>query len=311
MISALSSACGLIDPTQQMASIIVCAFALLLGLSQAYSPSLCTTTSGHSRRSSTSTMQATKKKWTKQRTLADASGEGVGSLGAAAVGLKGSIPVKFKQGETELTTMALVGQPLSDVATQVTSRAPQVLLRLAAPCCPRVCAAPNARRRDSTSSTAVGRASAARARLSATASGSGLAPPRCPPSPRARRSPLCSRRAQPSAPPRASSSPSDPSSQVRARLRGARVGLPCAGASVTTYSSRAINRLCPLPKTTRTTTAHAPGARNNLLGMLGFVTRRRAAKENFQERLDLEGLVAQRTKEIKAARLAAEAAQKK
>jgi hypothetical protein len=45
--------------------------------------------------------------------------------------------------------------------------------------------------------------------------------------------------------------------------------------------------------------------------MLGFVTRRRAAKENFQERLDLEGLVAQRTKEIKAARLAAEAAQKK
>jgi ferredoxin len=48
---------------------------------------------------------------------------------------------------------------------------------------------------------------------------------------------------------------------------------------------------------------------NNLLGMVGFVKYRRAAKANWQERIEYEELVRRLTLEKRAARLAREAAQ--
>jgi hypothetical protein len=56
-------------------------------------------------------------KWTKKKTMA----EDVGSaktVGFDGVGLKGTIPVVFKQGNETKTSMAWAGQPLRDVATQ-------------------------------------------------------------------------------------------------------------------------------------------------------------------------------------------------
>lgn len=51
-------------------------------------------------------------KWTKKETI------GGGDMADDAKGLKGNIPVVFTQGNETRTTMAIVGQPLSDVATQ-------------------------------------------------------------------------------------------------------------------------------------------------------------------------------------------------
>lgn len=51
------------------------------------------------------------------QTLADLEG-GVTDKGAEAVGLIGTIPVDFSQGNDTLSTMAIVGQPLMDVAAQ-------------------------------------------------------------------------------------------------------------------------------------------------------------------------------------------------
>jgi len=59
----------------------------------------------------------TMKTWSKRKTLADETG-GTTDLGAASVGLIGTIPVEFTQGETVLKTMAIPGQPLSAVAAQ-------------------------------------------------------------------------------------------------------------------------------------------------------------------------------------------------
>lgn len=56
-------------------------------------------------------------KWTKKTTLADESGS-IKDLGYENVGLKGTIPVVFKQGNDTRTSMAWAGQPLRDVATQ-------------------------------------------------------------------------------------------------------------------------------------------------------------------------------------------------
>jgi ferredoxin len=53
-------------------------------------------------------------KWKKKSTLADE----IGDVDLASKGLKGTIPVVFKQGNVTRTTMALAGQPLSDVAIQ-------------------------------------------------------------------------------------------------------------------------------------------------------------------------------------------------
>ena len=58
-----------------------------------------------------------KTKWKKKATLAEKEG-GIGKLGFEDVGLKGTIPVVFKQGNVTKSTMARAGQPLRDVATQ-------------------------------------------------------------------------------------------------------------------------------------------------------------------------------------------------
>jgi hypothetical protein len=44
------------------------------------------------------------------------------------------------------------------------------------------------------------------------------------------------------------------------------------------------------------------GFYNNLLGMVGFVKRRRAAKKNWEERMEMEELIRQKTLEKRRAR---------
>uniref|UniRef100_A0A6V0BM12 2Fe-2S ferredoxin-type domain-containing protein n=1 Tax=Pseudo-nitzschia australis TaxID=44445 RepID=A0A6V0BM12_9STRA len=56
-------------------------------------------------------------KWVKKETLAESAGD-TGSLGFDGVGLKGTIPVVFKQGNETRTSMAWAGQPIRDVASQ-------------------------------------------------------------------------------------------------------------------------------------------------------------------------------------------------
>jgi len=53
----------------------------------------------------------------KKQTLAE-SGGNVATLGEYNVGLKGAIPVLFKQGNETITTKAWAGQPIRDVASQ-------------------------------------------------------------------------------------------------------------------------------------------------------------------------------------------------
>jgi ferredoxin len=55
-------------------------------------------------------------KWKKKETLADKAGGGPQDF--KQIGLVGTVPVVFKQGNVTKTTMAIVGQPLRDVATQ-------------------------------------------------------------------------------------------------------------------------------------------------------------------------------------------------
>lgn len=56
-------------------------------------------------------------KWTKKSTLAEEQGS-INDLGFEKVGLKGTIPVVFRQGNETRTSMAWAGQPMRDVATQ-------------------------------------------------------------------------------------------------------------------------------------------------------------------------------------------------
>jgi len=56
-------------------------------------------------------------KWKKSQTLAEESGEN-SKKNAKGTGLIGTIPVVFNQGDDTRTTMAIPGQPLSDVAAQ-------------------------------------------------------------------------------------------------------------------------------------------------------------------------------------------------
>lgn len=56
-------------------------------------------------------------KWVKKETLADSAGD-IKKLGYDGVGLKGTIPVVFKQGNETRTSMAWAGQPIRDVASQ-------------------------------------------------------------------------------------------------------------------------------------------------------------------------------------------------
>ncbi len=58
-------------------------------------------------------------KWKKQLTLAEQlERDGAKTTSAPDAGLIGTIPVVFKQGNSTKSTMALAGQPLSDVASQ-------------------------------------------------------------------------------------------------------------------------------------------------------------------------------------------------
>jgi len=59
----------------------------------------------------------TMKKWEKRKTLAETTG-GIDTVGESAVGLVGNIPVTFSQANQTLSTKAIVGQPLSEVAAQ-------------------------------------------------------------------------------------------------------------------------------------------------------------------------------------------------
>lgn len=52
------------------------------------------------------------------QTLADEAGGLADVKDASAVGLVGTIPIIFEQGNETLETMAIVGQPLSEVASQ-------------------------------------------------------------------------------------------------------------------------------------------------------------------------------------------------
>ena len=54
-------------------------------------------------------------KWKKKNTLAEEYGS-IDDFGFEKVGLKGSIPVVFKQGNATRTSMAWTGQPIKDVA---------------------------------------------------------------------------------------------------------------------------------------------------------------------------------------------------
>jgi hypothetical protein len=56
-------------------------------------------------------------KWVKKKTLADEQGS-IKDLGFDKVGLKGTIPVVFRQGNETRTSMAWAGQPLREVAIQ-------------------------------------------------------------------------------------------------------------------------------------------------------------------------------------------------
>ena len=56
-------------------------------------------------------------KWKKKATIAEKEGASA-VIDPTKVGLKGNIPIVFRQGNATKTTMAYVGQPLRDVATQ-------------------------------------------------------------------------------------------------------------------------------------------------------------------------------------------------
>jgi len=57
-------------------------------------------------------------KWKKKKTLAEEVGDSIAAGSFSNVGIKGDIPVTFKQGNVTKTTMASVGMPLRDVAIQ-------------------------------------------------------------------------------------------------------------------------------------------------------------------------------------------------
>eukprot|EP00622_Pseudochattonella_farcimen_P003990 FR739285.1.p1 GENE.FR739285.1~~FR739285.1.p1 ORF type:complete len:195 (+),score=21.41 FR739285.1:13-597(+) len=83
---------------------------------------LSTTGCRRARTSTTVRMMAVEKKgydpkWKKLETLADQMGS-ANTVGAAGVGLIGTVTVNFKEGNQTRTTMAIPGQPLSDVAAQ-------------------------------------------------------------------------------------------------------------------------------------------------------------------------------------------------
>lgn len=94
----------------------------LVAATAAFTPSLLFSTPGTSSSTSSVARFATQDKgyqpkWKKKGTLAEEQGS-INDLGFESVGLKGTIPVVFKQGNETRSSMAWAGQPLRDVATQ-------------------------------------------------------------------------------------------------------------------------------------------------------------------------------------------------
>jgi hypothetical protein len=73
--------------------------------------------SAAARRDARAVSRVAMKDWSKRETLAEKAG-GLADKGGAAIGLIGTIPVEFAQGDGVLVTLAMPGQPLSEVAAQ-------------------------------------------------------------------------------------------------------------------------------------------------------------------------------------------------
>jgi len=171
-------------------------------------------------------------KWKKLETLADKTG-GVGDLGNDGVGLVGTIQVTFKEGNATKSTMAIAGQPLSDVATQ----AGQFIK--------------------------YGCGKGECGTCESLADGKWIRP--------------CS-----------TNVPFlDPGSEyvIQVKETKARAKAATKFFSVTSFFS---------------------GFKNNLIGMVGFVTTRRLVKKNFDERMEYEDMLAKKVAEKKAAKAAKE-----
>jgi 2Fe-2S iron-sulfur cluster binding domain len=100
------------------------ALVLLTSTVDAYTPSPLFTaapstplTVRHAVQSTASSSKEYTPKWVKKKTLADDQGS-IQDLGFDKVGLKGTIPVVFRQGNETRTSMAWAGQPLREVAIQ-------------------------------------------------------------------------------------------------------------------------------------------------------------------------------------------------
>jgi ferredoxin len=95
----------------------------LVAFSGAFTPSLLFSSTERLKISPLQAVQSSSKgkgyvpKWTKKGTLAEEQGS-INDIGFENVGLKGNIPVVFKQGNDTATSMAWAGQPIRDVATQ-------------------------------------------------------------------------------------------------------------------------------------------------------------------------------------------------
>lgn len=220
----------------QQTSLLIFATALLslqLLLADAFTPSPLFSKVASSPTVHFSTAEAAKgytPKWKKKGTLAEEQGS-VNDLGFENVGIKGTIPVVFKQGNDTRTSMAFAGQPLRDVATQ----AGQYIKY-------------------------------------------GCGKGEC--------------------------------GTCECMVNGKWIR-PCIATvpAMTTGEEYSVQLKAISAKSTSSGTffsirSFLMGFWNNLLGMVGFVKMRRAARQNWEERQTYEDRVAQRTKEIRAARRA-------
>mmetsp|Transcript_14635 Transcript_14635/g.21620 ORF Transcript_14635/g.21620 Transcript_14635/m.21620 type:complete len:232 (-) Transcript_14635:84-779(-) len=174
-------------------------------------------------------------KWTKKLTLAEQTAlENGGNVDYKDVGLIGNVPVVFKEGKETKTTMALVGQPLSDVATQAGQFIKYGCKKGECGTCEALC------------------------------NGQWVRP--------------CM-----------ATVPADltPGQDLVIQVKEIKKKSKSSGKFFSVKS-------------------FFMGFYNNLIGMVGFVTTRRAAKKNYQERMEYEDLIAQKTAAKKAARAAAQ-----
>jgi hypothetical protein len=173
-------------------------------------------------------MALKRKEWKYKETLAEESG--TTGTNAKAVGLIGEVPVVFKQGNATKETMAIVGQPISEVAAQAAQY-------IKYKCKKGQCGT-------------------------------------CHVSINGKWIPSCTSKIPPV--------PKGESYTITVRE---------SMVAPTEKSSRFFS-----PK------SFYKGFKNNLVGMVGFVRSRRNAKENWQDRMSEEELIAQKVAERKAAR---------